>query len=87
MPLSPSGLATMADRLPLPHLALPFSPDLLWRYPAGLALSSPSPAAAAAAAAAAASGQHPHHAAAHHAQAPSSPHLDVKPQLPGALGE
>ena len=49
------------DRLPLP-LSLPFSPDLLWRYPlSGLSSSS--------------SGQ-----------PPSSPLLDVKQQLPGALG-
>lgn len=57
VPVSPLAM----DRLPLP-LSLPFSPDLLWRYPlSGLSSSS--------------SGQ-----------PPSSPLLDVKQQLPGALG-
>jgi len=46
------------DRLPLP-LTLPFSPDLLWRYPLSSLSSS---------------------------QQPTSPLLDVKTQLPGALG-
>jgi len=47
------------DRLPLP-LTLPFSPDLLWRYPALSGLSA--------------------------SQQPTSPLLDVKTHLPGALG-
>lgn len=73
MPLSPSALVAMADRgLPaLPHLALPFSPDLLWRY--GSQFSALTAAAAASSPAngsttpggghhhSGGSGGHPHH--------------------------
>ena len=52
LPISPLAM----DRLPI----LPFSPDILWRYPlSGLSSSQP----------------------------PSSPLLDVKTHLPGALGK
>ncbi len=83
VPLSPSGL-NMADRLPLPHLTLPFSPDILWRYPTQFsALTSSSPASGGPGSG---SAGHPQHHS-HHSQQPSSPHLDVKPHLPGALGK
>ncbi|XP_057379733.1 ets DNA-binding protein pokkuri-like [Daphnia carinata] len=80
VPLSPSGLAaSMADRLP--HLTLPFSPDILWRYPTQFsALTSSSPASGGGNSSSAGH----HHS--HHSQQPSSPHLDVKTHLPGALG-
>jgi hypothetical protein len=83
VPLSPSGLAvSMADRLPLPHLTLPFSPDILWRYPTQFsALTSSSPASGGPGSGSSSSAGHHHHQ-----QQPSSPHLDVKPHLPGALG-
>jgi len=84
VPLSPSAAVNMADRLP--HLTLPFSPDLLWRYGSQFsALTSGSPSANG-------SGHnglsvhHGGHHHGHHQNTPSSPHLDVKTHLPGALG-